>query len=65
MEPQPGIYEIHTIDGEILKVGIAGNLRKRLTQHCASRGLRFDNGKSAEDPHQVRSKSSILAKHSP
>jgi hypothetical protein len=63
VEERPGIYEIHTIDGEPLKVGIAGNLRKRLTQHSASRGLRFKNGKGAQEPHEVSSKSSILAKH--
>src|SRR5437660_7507824 len=63
VEPRPGIYEIRTIDGETLKVGISGNLRKRLTQRGASRGLRFDNVQSADEPHEVNSKSSILAKH--
>jgi hypothetical protein len=62
---KPGIYEIHTIEGIPLKVGIAGNLRKRLLQHGTSRqsGLRFKAGDSASSPAGVESKRSILAKH--
>ena len=62
----PGYYEIWTLAGELLKVGIAGNLRKRLTHHGQSvqRGLKAVNGKTVwSDPSEVSSKRSILAKH--
>lgn len=60
-----GIYEIHTRDGVRLKVGIAGDLRKRLRIHRASRqsGLRLCAGGDWANPLHVVSKSSILAKH--
>ena len=64
---EPGVYEIHTLAGVALKVGIARDLRSRLRGHRASRqsGLR---GLSADplavpSPEHVTSKSSILAKH--
>jgi hypothetical protein len=64
---RPGIYEIHTIDGRPLKVGIGRDLRRRLRSHRASRqsGLRSALGdpRLATAPAQVSSKSSILAKH--
>ena len=60
-----GIYEIHTRAGVRLKVGIAGDLRKRLRTHRASRqsGLRLCAGGEWTIPAHVVSKSSILAKH--
>lgn len=62
---QPGIYEIHTITGIPLKVGIGGNLRERLLQHRASRqsGLKLKAGGQRCNPSDVQSKKSILAKH--
>ncbi|MGA4069393.1 hypothetical protein ACI2T9_23160 [Ralstonia nicotianae] len=62
---KPGIYEIHTIAGVPLKVGISGNLRKRLLQHRASRqsGLRLKPSGDFSNPSDVKSKASILAKH--
>jgi len=64
-EDQPGIYEIHTDAGIALKVGIGSKLRKRLLQHRASRdsALELKQGGSHDDPRDVRSKGSILAKH--
>ena len=63
--PDAGIYEIHTLTGIPLKVGISGNLRKRLMQHRASRqsGLKLREGGQRSDPKDVDSKASILAKH--
>ena len=60
-----GIYEIHTLTGIPLKVGISGNLRKRLLQHRASRqsGLKLRKGGQRSEPKDVESKASILAKH--
>ncbi len=62
-----GIYEIHTNDGTPLKVGIAKNLRRRLTTHFVSRqsGLKAKvRGTSSWPcPSEVVSKASILAKH--
>lgn len=62
---QPGLYEIWTLSGVPLKVGIAGDLRKRLRNHRASRQnrLRLKNGGSWSRPEDVESKQSILAKH--
>ncbi len=62
---KPGIYEIHTIAGVPLKVGISGNLRKRLLQHRASRqsGLRLKPSGNFSNPSDVASKASVLAKH--
>lgn len=61
---RPGIYEIQI--GRIkLKVGIAGNLRRRLRQHACSRQqyLVSEDPEPWLDPSQVRSRASILAKH--
>ena len=60
-----GLYEIRTRGGECLKVGIASDLRERLCTHRASRqsGLRLAAKGNWSDPANVRSKSSILAKH--
>src|SRR5882724_12066054 len=62
---QPGIYEIHTFTGTSLKVGISGNLRKRLLQHRASRqsALKLKAGGQRCNPSDVKSKESILEKH--
>ncbi len=64
---RPGVYEIHTVDGLPLKVGIGGNLLRRLRSHRASRqsGLRtaLIDLRRASNPGQVVSKASILAKH--
>jgi hypothetical protein len=59
----PGIYEVHMLNGTPLKVGIGVNLKKRLIRHRASGGLRLKPGGAWADPTDVRSKSSILAKH--
>lgn len=61
----PGIYEIHTNNGVALKVGIGGDLLKRLKLHRASRdsGLKLSSGGDWGNPAHVTSKSSILAKH--
>lgn len=61
----PGLYEIHTNGGRALKVGIAGNLRLRLSNHFRSRQsrLKLVEGGSWRNPDDVRSKQSILAKH--
>lgn len=60
----PGIYEIWTQSEIPLKVGISKNLRKRLKQHAASRdsGLKGLDS-NPEQPAQLTSKGSILAKH--
>lgn len=65
VERSPGIYEIYTLEGVPLKVGIAGDLRRRLVDHgrSAQSGLKFRVGNSARTPRQVVSKRSILAKH--
>lgn len=61
----PGLYEIHTITGIPLKVGISKNLCKRLIQHRASRqsGLKLKPGGTWADPRDVESKKSVLAQH--
>jgi hypothetical protein len=61
----PGLYDIRTKAGEYLKIGIAGNLRKRLSNHARSRQgcLKLRAGGSWTVPDDVRSKQSILAKH--
>lgn len=61
----PGIYEIHTDDHTPLKVGIGINLRKRLLQHRDSKQnwLKLIAGRSGNNPADVISKGSILAKH--
>jgi len=62
---QPGLYEIWTLLGVPLKVGIALDLRLRLRQHRSSRknSLRLKSGGSWSRPRDVDSKQSILAKH--
>jgi hypothetical protein len=61
----PGIYEIRTNEGKILKVGIGGDLRRHLKQHGASldRRLQLKAGGQRDNPGDVVSKGSILAKH--
>jgi hypothetical protein len=61
----PGLYEIVTDEGELLKVGISGNLRRRLVQHRQSKQsrLKLKSGGSWSNPNDVMSKQSILAKH--
>lgn len=65
IRPEPGLYEIHTLKGRALKVGIGINLLRRLKSHRASRdsGLRWRGGCDRTNPRDVMSKSSILAKH--
>ncbi|MCY1397169.1 hypothetical protein D3C76_545980 [compost metagenome] len=62
---KPGIYEIYTVDGQALKVGIGKDLRKRLIQHRKSRQSRLvlKEGGDWDNPSDVTSKQSILAKH--
>ncbi|WP_166360202.1 hypothetical protein [Pseudomonas akapageensis] len=62
---KPGIYEIYTVDGLALKVGIGKDLRKRLIQHRKSRQNRLvlKIGGDWDNPSDVTSKQSILAKH--
>jgi len=62
---QPGLYEIRTLSGEKLKVGITNDLRDRLADHRASRqsGLKLRPGGDWSRPDEVDSKKSILAKH--
>ncbi len=61
----PGIYEIYTNSGIPLKVGSAKNIKKRLLQHMTSRqsALKLKPGGSWNNPNDVKSKQSILAKH--
>ncbi|UZE15917.1 hypothetical protein LOY70_18570 [Pseudomonas sp. B21-054] len=61
----PGLYQIITDEGELLKVGISGNLRKRLLQHRQSKQsrLKLREGGDWRNPADVISKQSILAKH--
>jgi hypothetical protein len=60
-----GVYEIHTVRGVALKVGISTNLRRRLRHHGQSlqSGLTFKAAHSAQHPREVTSHRSILAKH--
>lgn len=60
-----GIYEIHTHERLALKVGIGSNLKHRLARQKVSldSGLRLMAGGDRENPSDVRSKSSVLAKH--
>lgn len=62
---EPGIYEIHMLSGEALKVGIGKDLLQRLKDHRASRqsGLKLKPQGSWSNPSDVQSKKSILAKH--
>ena len=61
----PGLYEIVTDEGKLLKVGISGNLRRRLIQHRQSKQnrLKLKDGGDWSNPSDVLSKQSILAKH--
>jgi len=61
----PGLYEIWTVDGRPLKVGISDDLGSRLKCHAASResGLQLKTGGAWGNPDDVRSKASIFAKH--
>ena len=61
----PGLYEIVTDEGKLLKVGISGNLRRRLIQHRQSKQsrLKLKEGGEWSNPNDVLSKQSILAKH--
>ena len=61
----PGIYQIWTICGDALKVGISTNLRKRLRKHRASRdsGPKPKPGGDPGTPDGCISKASIIAKH--
>jgi hypothetical protein len=61
----PGIYEIRTISGILLKVGIAANLKRRLRKHRATKQgcLKPKEGGNYVDPKNILSKGSILAKH--
>jgi hypothetical protein len=63
--PTSGLYEIVTDEGKLLKVGISGNLRKRLVQHRQSKQsrLKLKEGGDWSNPNDVMSKQSILAKH--
>lgn len=65
MPSAPGLYEIVTDDGVLLKVGISGNLRKRLIQHRQSKQSRLKLKDCGDwgNPDDVMSKQSILAKH--
>jgi hypothetical protein len=65
LERRPGIYEIYTNLDIPLKVGIGKDLKKRLLQHRASRqsALKLRPGGSFDNPNDVMSKGSILAKH--
>lgn len=60
----PGFYEIKT-DRELLKIGIATDLRRRLRQHARSKQSRLKSRLPEPwvEPSQVTSKGSILAKH--
>lgn len=62
---QPSLYEIWTLTGVPLKVGIAQDLRRRLGDHRASRQkcLQLKSGGSWSRPGDVVSRQSILAKH--
>jgi hypothetical protein len=60
-----GIYEIYTLEGIPLKVGIASNLKKRLLDHYASSqaSLKKNTDGEISNPSHLISKRSILAKH--
>lgn len=65
IENTPGLYQIFTLDGLPLKVGIAKNLRSRLNQHLKSSQKRLKSTIDGEvlEPSHLQSKQSILAKH--
>jgi hypothetical protein len=60
----PGVYEIRCPAG-LLKVGIAGDLRRRMRAHARSRqsGLVSSHRAPWTEPSRVKSSRSILAKH--
>lgn len=62
---KPGVYEIHTLAGTPLKVGIADDLHARIQQHAESYQSRLvlKPGGHRRYPEDVSSKRSILAKH--
>lgn len=62
---KPGIYEIYMLSGEALKVGVGKSLLQRLKDHRASRqsGLKLKPNGDWNNPSDVDSKKSILAKH--
>jgi hypothetical protein len=62
---RPGLYEIHSDAGVALKVGIGADVRKRLFKHARSLQSRLilKPGGSWDNPRDVVSKASILAKH--
>ncbi|WP_323016879.1 hypothetical protein [Castellaniella sp.] len=62
---RPGIYGIYTLDNTPLKVGISVNLRRRLRQHKESKQkyLSLRPNGCWENPADVKSTRSILAKH--
>ena len=61
----PGLYEIVTDEGKLLKVSISGNLRLRLIQHRQSKQsrLKLKDAGDWSNPSDVMCKQSILAKH--
>ncbi|AZE47266.1 hypothetical protein C4K04_1576 [Pseudomonas chlororaphis] len=62
----PGLYEIVTHEGELLKVGISRNLRRRrLVQHRQSKQVRLKlkEGGDWSKPNEVMSKQSLLENH--
>ena len=62
---ESGLYEIYTIEGIALKVGISNNLKKRLMQHATSKqsNLKIKDSSIAITPSNMCSKQSTLAKH--
>lgn len=64
-QKQPGIYQIYTDSGTPVKVGISADIHRRLKEHrsSADRYLVWKEGASRDDPANVTSKRSILAKH--
>jgi len=60
-----GLYMIYLRDATPLKVGIAGDLRRRLMHHRRSpdSGLRLKPGGDRSRPEDVECKRSILGKH--
>lgn len=61
----PGLYEVYTNDGIALKVGIAKDLRSRLTAHGESKQsrLKVKDARKSIEPQNIESKKSILTKH--
>jgi excinuclease UvrABC nuclease subunit len=61
----PGIYQISTNSGMLLKIGISKDIRNRLYQHGISKQSRLKTIDIAfpVEPSNVKSQQSILAKH--